>query len=402
MPAPTSLTGRRIFLDHNSTTRPLGVVLETVAARLADSFANPGSLHSEGRRARRVLEDARESIASILNAQPQEVIFTSGGSESINLAVRGLVGPPPGIVAMAAGEHPATRESVRDLQRAGYQVRVLGLERDGRLRHDELEALPWPSVRLVTIALAHNETGVIQQMGPLAERCWAAGAPLHIDAVQAVGKISVDFAALRATALSLGAHKFHGPRGIGALLVREGAALRPQQIGGHQEAGRRAGTEPVALAAGMAVALEAWQAQRDERQRAMRTQRDRLERGFAESCAPIVINGAIAERLPNTSNVAFPGVDGEALLVALDLAGIACSMGSTCASGSTEPAPVLLAMGLAPELARSSIRFSVSFETTSEEIDEAVRRIADCLDRLRRCRGFSAAANPRHQALLKS
>jgi len=375
---------QRIFLDHNSTTRPLPEVLDALSAHSRESFANPGSRHAEGRVARRALEDARERIANVLGANPGEVIFTSGGTESINLAILGLAKDTAGTFLLTAGEHPATREACRHLERRGGTLRFLDVDSEGRLVEDRLDEIPWNRLDLVTVILAHNETGVLQDLDPLADRCLRFGVTLHIDAVQAVGKIPVNFHKLRAAALSLAAHKFHGPRGIGALLLREGVVLSPRQFGGHQEAGRRAGTESVALAVGMAVALERWQTERQIWDARLRELRDRLEEGLETACEPAVVNGSRRHRLSNTLNIAFPGVDGEALLVALDLAGIACSLGSTCASGSTEPAPALLAMGRPPEVVSSSLRFSLSFENTLEEIDEAVRRISNCVTRLRR------------------
>jgi cysteine desulfurase len=375
---------QRIFLDHNSTTRPLPEVIDAMSAQWRGSFANPGSRHAEGRVARRSLEDARERIAAILGARPGEVIFTSGGTEAINLAILGLTPAHPATVLLTAGEHPATREACRSLERQGWRLCFVEIDSDGRIIEDKLDELPWSDICLATVILAHNETGVIQDTGPLAARCERFGVPLHLDAVQAVGKISVDFHKLNAAAVSLGAHKFHGPRGIGALLLREDTALRPRQLGGHQESERRAGTEAVALAVGMAVALEQWQTRQDERATRLRELRYRLEQGLESSCSPTVVNGSREDRLPNTLNIAFPGIDGEALLVALDLAGIACSLGSACASGSMQPAPILLAMGCPPEIYSSSVRFSLSFENTSGEIDEAVSRIAQCVGRLRR------------------
>jgi cysteine desulfurase len=366
---------QRIYLDNNATTRPLPEVVEEVARCQSEAFANPGSPYAEGQAARKVLEGARESLAKILGARPDEVIFTSGGTESINLAVFGLVDEPPGMIALTAGEHPAVMESCRKLQRQGWKLHVLEVDATGRLIEDQFAALPWKELRLVTVILAHNETGVIQNMAPLAELCRQHVVPLHIDAVQAVGKIPVDFQELGATALSLGAHKFHGPRGIGALLLRKGTRVSQRMFGGHQERGRRAGTEPVALIAGMVRALELWDEQKDVCSRKLRELRDRLEDGLRQTCAPVVVNGSTEHRLPNTLSIAFPGLDGEALLAALDLAGIACSLGSACASGSAEPSPVLVAMGCPEEVQRSTVRFSLSIENSSEEIEEALRRI---------------------------
>jgi cysteine desulfurase len=381
----------RIFLDNNSTTRPLAEVVEAVARHSRESYANPGSRHAEGRIARRALEDARETIAGTLNAKPSEVIFTGGGTEAINLAILGLAPSSPATILLTAGEHPAVRQSCRRLEEQGWRLRFLDVDADGRILVERFDDIAWAEIGLATVILAHNETGVVQDIAPLAERCRQFSIPLHLDGVQAVGKIPVGFPALGAQALSLGAHKFHGPRGIGALLLREGTQLRPRQLGGHQEADRRAGTEPVALAVGMAVALERWQAEEAQRDSRVRELRDRLERGLQRTCDPVVINGSSKHRLPNTLNIAFPGLDGDALFVALDLAGVSCSLGSTCASGSAEPSPVLVAMGCPPEVVASSVRFSLSFENTLSEIDDAVERIARCVNRLRGPRETAAA-----------
>jgi len=379
----TTRTPRQIYLDNNATTRPLPEVIETVAEHLGESFGNPGSRHAAGRKARVVLEDARETIARILGADPEEVIFTSGGTESTNLALFGFAAGNPGLVLTTAGEHPATSESIAALAERGWSSRSLRVDRDGRLLSDELETLPWKDIRLATVILAHNETGVVQDLGPLSEACREHEIPLHVDAVQAVGKIPVDFHQLGATSLALGAHKFHGPRGIGALLLRDGCRLAPFEYGGHQEAGRRPGTEVVALAAGMARALESWDADRIARTDWIETLRDRLQAGLEEATGPTVVNGHPDHRLPNTLNIAFPGLDGEAILVALDLEQVACSLGSTCSSGSTEPAPALVAMGRTEEVYRASVRFSVGLENTVEDIDEAVRRVSGVVARLR-------------------
>jgi cysteine desulfurase len=374
---------QRIFLDNNSTTRPLSEVIDATSIHSRTSFANPGSRHAEGRVARRALEDARERIAAVLGAKPGEVIFTSGGTEAVNLAILGLAAENPGTILLTPGEHSATRQACREHERRGWRSCFLEIDADGRIVDESLASLPWHEIKLATVLLAHNETGVIQDVSRLAGLCQTRGVPFHLDAVQAVGKISLDFHALNVAALSLAAHKFHGPRGIGALLLRQGTTLRPRQLGGHQEADRRAGTESVALAVGMAIALERWQVERQQWAAKLARLRDRLEEGLANRCTPVVINGSREFRLPNTLSVAFPGLDGEALLVALDLAGIACSLGSACASGSTEPAPVLLAMGRAPEIASSSVRFSIGIENTLEEIDEAINRVAQCVSRLR-------------------
>ena len=373
----------RIYLDSNATTRPFPEVIETVAHHLRFSYGNPGSRHAEGRRARRVLEESREKIADLLGASPKEVIFTSGGTEATNMALFGLASGTPGVILLTAGEHPATMESVRVLAQRGWSLHNLEVDEDGRLAEEQYDAMDWKSVGLATVILAHNETGVIQDAGRLAQCCSTHGIPFHVDAVQAVGKIPVNFGELGATTLALGAHKFHGPRGIGALLVRDGVQLNPIQFGGHQESGRRPGTEMVALAAGMARALDIGHEEMSDRAARVAEMRDALESGLREQCQPVVVNGSREHRLPNTLNISFPGVDGEALLVALDLEGIACSLGSTCASGSSEPAPVLVAMNRSPEVYQSAVRFTLSADNSPEEIPEAVRRIASVVGRLR-------------------
>ena len=378
-----------IDLDHNATTRPLPDVVDAVAAASRDAYANPGSRHAAGRAARRVLESARERMAAILDAQPDELVFTSGGTESNNLALFGLA-RGTGTVLTGPGEHPATAQAVAELALRGWRQHTLRVDAAGRLLPDQLPALPWSDIKLAVLLLAHNETGVVQDAAPLVACANAAGVPVHIDAVQAVGKLPVSFRTLGAATLSFGAHKFHGPRGIGGLLVRRGVRLVPRGFGGFQESGRRPGTEPVALIAGMATALELWHAEAARRTTQMTTARDHLEAGLCRTCAPVIIHGQAAPRLSNTSSIAFPGLDGETLLVALDLAGIACSTGSTCASGSAEPAPILLAMGVAPELAAATLRFSVGFQTTVEAVDDAVERIAGVVRRLRTVSGPSA------------
>ncbi len=377
------LTSQRIFLDNNSTTQPLDEVVDVVIEQYRLNYANPGSAHADGRQARRVLEDAREQMASLLGSKPQEIIFTSGGTEAINLATQGFLTGIPGEIALTEGEHPATVNTIRRLAPRGIKQRLLKIDTDGRIEQSQLTHLDWDQIQLVTIILAHNETGVIQEIDPIAALCEEKGIPLHLDCVQAIGKIPFHFQDSGATAISLAAHKFHGPRGIGALVVKEGARLLPQLTGGHQEKGRRAGTEPVALAAGMAHALKCSLQDQSSRAKKIAALRDRLQQGLSELCAPVVINGSQQHRLPNTLNISFPGLDGEALLISLDLAGISCSLGSACASGSRDPAPVLLAMSCEESVYRSAVRLSLSTLNTSEEIEEAILRISRVVNQLR-------------------
>ncbi|MBW3539562.1 MAG: cysteine desulfurase, partial [Planctomycetes bacterium] len=289
-----------IYLDNNATTRPYPEVVELMAQQFRETYGNPGSRHAAGRPPRIVLEEARESTAAVLGAKPSEIVFTSGGTEATNLAVFGLTGATPGsaavgtrrTIALTAGEHPATMEACRHLEQSGWSLVTLDVDEEGRLREDRFDRLPWDRLRLVTVILAHNETGVVQGVAALSERCRREGVPLHLDAVQAVGKIPVHFGELGATTLALGAHKFHGPRGVGALLVRDGVKLAPWLFGGHQESGRRPGTEPVALIAGMAQALQLWEANRRDRTPRIRALRDRLEAALSQCCPPVVLNGS--------------------------------------------------------------------------------------------------------------
>ena len=374
---------QRIYLDHNATTPPFPEVVELVVDTYREVFGNPGSRHAEGRRARQIMETARESMAERLGCLPEEIIFTSGGTESTNLALRGLAYGKPGTILKSPGDHPVSRETIRDLQARGWSSQELPIDTDGLLQTEQLLELPWEELRIVDVLLAHNETGVIQDLSRLSELCIEHNIPLCVDAVQAVGKIPVHFHEMNAMTLSLGAHKFHGPRGIGALLVRKGLKMVPMLTGGFQEQGKRPGTEPVALIAGMARALELCTDELESRASRMSSLRNRLQQGLEAQCSPMPINGSQSHRLPNTLNVSFPEVDGEALLIALDLEGIACSQGSACASGSSEPAPILLAMGKSKKEYSSAIRFSVGTGNTPQEIDTAIARIAQIVERLR-------------------
>lgn len=365
-----------IYLDNNATTQPDPRVLDRIHEVALQHYGNPGSQHQIGRKARQVLEDSREQIASLLGATPDGVVFTSGATESNNLALFALA-RGRGAVAATPGEHPATEEVLKELHAIGWKRQSLDLDRRGQLRPFQLDE----KVRLATAIYAHNETGVILDLDQLKASCQQQRIPWHLDATQAIGKIPVDFASLGCTTMSFAAHKFHGPRGIGCLIARSGVTLASRTVGGHQESGRRAGTEPVALVAGMAIALELAIQEYAERTEKMRRTRDLLEQRLSEVIPDLVIHGAQSSRLPNTSCIGFPGLSGQALLVALDVAGVCCSMGSACASGSPEAAPVLLAMGVDESLALASLRFSTSCHTTDDEIAHAVVAIVEAVKR---------------------
>ena len=380
-----------IYLDNNATTPLLPAVWEAMRPFLTDVFGNPASAHRPGRRARRAVEVAREQVAELLGACPDEVVFTSGATEANNLAIFGLVGDPPGHLLASSIEHPCVTEPLRHLQQRSFAVDWLPVDGSGVVRVEALAALLRPETRLVSVMLVNHETGSLQPVRELVRQLGGRIA-FHCDAVQAVGKMPVHFHDLGVTALSLSAHKFHGPKGIGALLVRKGAKLRPQLLGGHQQSGRRPGTEPVALAFGLATALEL--AHREARTRVENV--TRLRQRFLDQlrghAAPLVLNGPEQGGVPHTLNLSFPGCQAESLLMNLDLAGVACSTGSACSSGSLLPSPVLQAMGVSDDLLHSAMRFSLSHLLTEAEIDEAARRIAAIVGRLRQTAKVSEEA----------
>lgn len=369
-----------IYLDHNATTPLLPEVAEAMAECSRRSFGNPASQHAAGRRARQALEDAREGIAQLLGARldgspADQLIFTSGGTEANNLAMFGLAGSQPAHLIVSAIEHPSVIGPAEALAKRGWQVDRLGASRDGRVIVEQVSELLRPETRLVAVMLGNNETGVLQPVEAIARRCQTAGMPVFTDAVQVAGKLPLDFHQLGVAAMSIAAHKFHGPVGIGALVVRAGVAIEPQLFGGFQQAAVRPGTEAVALAVGMYSALAAWRREHDARLKRLESLRGQFERTLLAECPELIVNGAAAPRLPHTSNMMFPGVDGQAMVMALDLAGVCCSTGSACASGSSEPSPTLLAMGLDKAAARASLRFSFGVRTTADDVAEAVGHV---------------------------
>jgi cysteine desulfurase len=372
-----------IYLDHNATTPIHPEVVQAMDRCYAQGYANPASQHRLGQRARKLLEDAREQIAQILGAdltgaQPDRLIFTSSATEANNLALLGLAeagGPQPGQIIISAVEHQSIIEPAEHLMEQGWDYDGLGVTPEGVVRTELLPGLLTEKARVVSVTLGNHDTGVLQPVPRLAEICNRHGVPLHTDATQVAGKLPVDFHQLGVASMSLGAHKFRGPLGIGALIVRHGVGLRPLMFGGPHQGGLRPGTESVALAVGMLTALEIWQRDQHAYIEHMTSLRDRFEKGLKAGAPSVIIHGAEARRLPNTSNVAFPGPDGQVLLMALDMCGVACSVGSACSSGSMELSPTLRAMGLPNEIVACSLRFSLGATTTEAEIDEAVRRV---------------------------
>jgi cysteine desulfurase len=408
-----------IYLDFNSTTPLLPEVATAMAEADAAGFANPASQHAAGRRAHRALEDARDEIARLLGADitrphtADRLIFCSGGTEANNFALLGLtnaLAPNPGLptranndhtplnslnqkakvpapatlpsrIIISTIEHPSITATADFLATLGWQVDRLRVTGDGLVQLDHLDELlaadsRFGPPRLVSVMLANNETGVIQPVAEIVRRCNAANVPVHTDAAQAVGKMPVSFQELGVAAMTVAPHKFYGPRGIGALLVRHNVAVNPLLYGAAQQLGLRPGTESVAPAIGFLAALKAWHRDQHKRPRHLSELRDHFETAIKNLYPQVLINGERAERLPHTSNIAFPGHDRQALMMALDLAGICCSTGSACASGSSEPSPTLLAMNLPPEIVSSSLRFSFGVTTTAEEIDQAIDLIS--------------------------
>jgi cysteine desulfurase len=368
-----------IYLDANATTPLHRDVMAAMIPALADFFANPSSVHKPGQDARALVDRAREQCALTLDCDPRELVFTSGGTEADALALRGL---SPRKIVTTAVEHPAVLDPCAALERAGVEVVRVAVLPSGELNLAALErALPGAS--LCSTMAANNETGVVFPIDRIGALCRAAGVPLHVDAVQAVGKLPMRIRELPIDLLSCTAHKIYGPKGAGLLWARRGLKLSPVQLGGHQEKGRRAGTENVAGIVGLGAALERAVRALPEDEPRLRALRDRLE-AAARAIPRARVAGDGAPRVCNTLNVAFEGCDGETLLAALDLAGIAVSTGSACSSGSLEPSPVLLAMGYPRELARGAVRFSLWSGNTVEQIDRVCDVLPGIVARARR------------------
>jgi cysteine desulfurase len=379
-----------IYLDHNATTPIDARVVQAMRECYARFQANPASQHRPGQAARHQLERAREQIAAALEVDitrpgGDRLVFTSGGTEANNWAIRGLARTRSRRIVVSEVEHPSVLDVSRELSRIGFSVDLVPVQSSGRIDLDRLSELiaqvGSDSVQLVSTMLANNETGVIQPISEIVNICRSHNIPVHVDAVQAVGKIPVAFQQLGITVMSISAHKFHGPVGIGAIAIQRGSQLEPWLFGGHQQLGLRPGTESVALAVGMAKALEVTLADLSAQARRMSDLRDRFEAILLAAELGICVNGA-EPRLCQTSNLSFPGIDRQALCMALDYAGIACSTGSACSSGSSERSHVLVAMGLPEPVISSAIRFSLGAATTMSEVEEAAARIIACVRRL--------------------
>ena len=377
------MRSKRIYLDNNSTTSLSPEVLDAMLPYFTGEARNPSSSHREGRLARRALDTARESIAELLGAEFDEIVFTSGGTEANNLAIFGQALRVPGPLITSTIEHPSVSGCFDELACWGFEVHRLNVDASGVVRVADFPALLASQPSLVSVMLANNETGSIQPIKELADEARAHGVYIHSDAVQSVGKLPVSYRALGVNSISLSAHKFHGPVGIGALVIDKLHKPRPILHGGHQEFGLRPGTEPVALVVGMAKALELALRDLDHAISLMSELRDLLWNLLRERVERATLNGPVEQRLCNTVNVHFPGLDAQSAVLALDLAGLACSTGSACSSGAPTPSPVLLAMGLSEQQARGSIRFSLSRQTTPEQIRDAVELIEQAVSQQR-------------------
>ena len=363
----------RIYLDNNATTAIHPEVLSVLESSLRDVFGNASSIHREGQAARRMIEDARESVAQLVGATARDLVFTSGGTESNNAAIFGAVSTTGRChIVTSSIEHPSVAEAVRELERRGCEVTRVAPSRSGLVSAEDVIAAMRDDTRLVTVMMANNETGVVQPVEAIGHACRERNVHFHCDAVQAAGKVAIDVESIQCDTLSLSAHKLHAPKGIGALYVRRGITMGSHLVGGAQERRRRAGTENVPLAAafGAAAALPSAAPY-------VASLRDRFESALRASSLDFTINGTEVRRLPNTSNVTFHGADGEGIVIALDLSGVAASTGSACSSGRVEPSPVLLAMGLSPEDARATVRFSLSRFNTASEVERVVELLRD-------------------------
>lgn len=382
------MNGASIYLDHNSTTPIDPRVVEAMVEAWNGCGANPASQHSFGRKARRAVETARQEICMSLGAQPygmeaDRLIFTSGGTEANNLAVLGMAGPQGGRIIISAIEHPSVTAPAAFLARRGYDVQLAPVTSDGIMDLDSLSRLLNNHTHLVSVMQANNETGVFQPIREIAALCRPRSIRVHTDAVAAVAHCFGGFEELGVDAMTVAPHKFHGPVGIGALLLRHDVKLEPQLLGGFQQAALRPGTENVALAIGFSSALGLWEGNYAEWQESVPALRNGLERRLRDELPDIVIIGEKSPRVWNTSCVAFPGLDRQAIVMALDLAGVACSTGSACASGSSEPSPTLVAMGLPKTVIEGAIRLSLGAFTTADEVAEAARRIIKTIKHLR-------------------
>lgn len=376
----------RIYMDNAATTRVSKPVVEAMLPYLTEVYGNPSSIHSFGRDARKALDRAREQVASALGADPQEIYFTGCGTESDNWAIRGgaYARKAKGRhLITSAIEHHAVLHAMAQLEVEGFEVTYLKVDAEGLVNPEDLEKAFRPDTTLVSIMMANNEIGTIQPIAELAKITKAHGALFHTDAVQAIGSIEINVKSLGVDMLSLSGHKFHAPKGVGALYLKRGVKINPLMQGGAQERSQRPGTENIASIVGMGTAIEKAAATVAERNAYLTPLRDRLIEGILTGIPEVRLNGHPTKRLSNNANVSVRYIEGEALLLSLDLVGIAASSGSACTSGSLDPSHVLLAIGLPHEIAHGSLRFSLSEESTAEEVEYVIAELKKIVERLR-------------------
>lgn len=377
----------KVYLDNSATTNLDKEVLEAMLPYYTDVFGNPSSLHSYGRRALKAVDDARETIAKCIGAKSNEIYFTSGGSESDNWALKGVVKASKQSkkhIITSSIEHPAIMDTLSYLEeKEGVEVTYLPVDKDGRVSLHDIEEAVTDNTILVSIMFANNEMGAVQPIAEIGKFCKEEGILFHTDAVQAMDSQVIDVNALNIDLLSMSAHKFHGPKGIGVLYIRSGVKIDRLIHGGHQERRMRAGTTDTPLIVGMAKALEIATRDRKENNARISALRDAFVKRVLNEIPFVYLNGGMEHRLPNNANLSFAYIEGESILINLDLAGIAVSSGSACSSGSLEPSHVILALGVKEELAHSSIRFSLGKDTTQEEMDYTFDVLKASVERLR-------------------
>jgi cysteine desulfurase len=377
---------RRVYFDHNATTPLNREVLDAMLPFLTEDFGNASSIHAYGQRARAAVESARESVARLIGARPAEVVFTSGGTEADNMAIFGVVAAAPGErkhVIASQIEHHAVLNTCQALETHGVEVTYVPVGSHGIVNPQDVRRALRPETILITVMHANNELGTIQPIEEIGRIAAEANVCFHTDAVQSVGKIPVDIEKLGVDLLSLSAHKLYGPKGAGALYIRSGTQLKPLMFGGHHERDRRPGTENVAGAVGLGKAAELARTNLLMESARVARLRDQLESGLLSTIPHTRVNGKGAPRTPNTTNITFSYIEGEALVIALDLKGIACSTGAACSAGAVEASHVLTAVGLPPEEARASLRFSLGVGNTSEDVEFALGVIPSVAERLR-------------------
>ncbi len=383
---------KTIYFDNNATTKVAEEVLEEMEPLFCELYGNPSSMHTFGGQMGRKIGQARERIAGLLGCEPSEIVFTSGGTESDNTAIKGTLAalPHKRKIITSRIEHPAVLTVCRELENQGYTVIELGVDKHGLLDLEQLAEQLDDDTALVTIMYANNETGVIFPIDQISKMVADKGVVFHTDAVQAVGKIPLNLSKSHIDLLSLSGHKLHGPKGVGILYVRKGTRLSPYMLGGHQEAGRRAGTENVPGIVGLGKACELAAKNIEQENSKVKDLRDKLEDSIMEKCPDSRLNGDKENRLPNTTNISFEYIEGEAILLMLDKYGICASSGSACTSGSLEPSHVLRAMGVPFTAAHGSIRFSLSRYSTEEEVDYTIEKIPPIVNQLRKLSPFVA------------